>query len=90
MSIHSTGLSDLEFALVVNPRTACLMLSCSHKRLYQLMVDGELESFKNGRARKDHCGIDQRAHRSRPSRFRGVKAQASGLAGDAQLTFPTD
>jgi excisionase family DNA binding protein len=52
MSIHSTGLGDLERALVVNPRTACLMLSCSHKHLYQLMADGEIESFKCGRARK--------------------------------------
>jgi hypothetical protein len=28
------------------------MLSCSHKKLYQLLADGELESFKDGRSRK--------------------------------------
>jgi len=28
------------------------MLGCSHKRLYQLLADGELESFKDGRSRK--------------------------------------
>jgi hypothetical protein len=38
--------------LVVNPRGACHLLSCSRKRLYQLMAEGELESFTNGRARK--------------------------------------
>ncbi|HEX9324541.1 MAG TPA: helix-turn-helix domain-containing protein [Xanthobacteraceae bacterium] len=38
--------------LVVKPREACKMLSCSHKKLYQLLADGELESFKDGRSRK--------------------------------------
>jgi hypothetical protein len=52
MSICSTGLSDFERALVVSPRTACLMLSVSHKRLYCLLADGQLESFKDGRSRK--------------------------------------
>jgi hypothetical protein len=28
------------------------MLECGHKRLYQLLADGELESFKDGRSRK--------------------------------------
>jgi excisionase family DNA binding protein len=51
MSICSTGLGDLE-PLIVKPREACKMLSCSHKKLYQLLADGELESFKDGRSRK--------------------------------------
>ena len=51
MSIHSTGMGDLG-PLVVKPREACKMLSCSHKKLYQLLADGELESFKDGRSRK--------------------------------------
>jgi hypothetical protein len=51
MSIHSTGPGDLVGPLVVKPRTACLLLSCSHKRLYQLLSAGELESFTNGRSR---------------------------------------
>jgi hypothetical protein len=50
MSIHSTGLGDLVGPLVVKPRTACLMLACSHKRLYQ-MLNRQLESFLNGRSR---------------------------------------
>jgi hypothetical protein len=51
MSIHSTGLGDLVGPLVVKPRTACLMLACSHKRLYQMLNDRQLESFLNGRSR---------------------------------------
>jgi hypothetical protein len=38
--------------LVVKPRDARLMLGCSHKRIYQLIGRGELESFKDGRSRK--------------------------------------
>jgi excisionase family DNA binding protein len=51
MSTTSTGLGDLGRALVVKPRVACEMLSCSHKRLYQLLADGELESYAEGRSR---------------------------------------
>ena len=52
MSIHSTGLGDLGGALVVKPRQACRLLDCGHKRLYQLLAEGQLESFKDGRSRK--------------------------------------
>ena len=52
MSIHSTGIGDLGSLLLVNPRKAREMLSCSHKKLYQLMADGELQSFKDGRSQK--------------------------------------
>jgi excisionase family DNA binding protein len=38
--------------LVVKPRAAREMLSCSHTKMYQLLAAGELESFKDGRARK--------------------------------------
>jgi hypothetical protein len=51
MSICSTGLGDFGRALVVKPRVACQMLSCSHKRLYEMLSSGQLESFKNGRSR---------------------------------------
>jgi Helix-turn-helix domain len=51
MPFHSTGLGSLVGPLVVKPRVACQMLSCSHKRLYQLLSEGRLESFKNGRSR---------------------------------------
>jgi len=51
VSIHSTGAGDLG-PLVVKPRQAELMLSCSHKRLYELLAAGELQSFRDGSSRK--------------------------------------
>ena len=51
MSNGRTGLGDLE-SLIVKPRDACKMLSCSRKRLYQMLAHGDLESFKDGRSRK--------------------------------------
>ena len=38
--------------LVVRPRDACTLLSCSRRYLYKLIADRELESFKDGRSRK--------------------------------------
>lgn len=38
--------------MIVRPRAAEKLLSCSHKRLYELINAGELESFKDGRSRK--------------------------------------
>jgi hypothetical protein len=52
MSIRSTGPSDWEGALVVKPRTAWKMLSCSNTRGYELLNTGELVSFKDGKSRK--------------------------------------
>jgi hypothetical protein len=52
MSIHSTGLGDLEGPLVVKPKTAWKMLQCSNSRGYELLKAGELESFRDGRSRK--------------------------------------
>jgi hypothetical protein len=52
MSIRSTGSSDWEGALVVKPRTAWKMLSCSNTRGYELLNSGELVSFKDGKSRK--------------------------------------
>jgi hypothetical protein len=52
MSIQSTGLSDWEGALVVKPKTAWRMLSVSNTRGYELLANGELESFLDGRSRK--------------------------------------
>jgi excisionase family DNA binding protein len=52
MSIHSTGLGDLERALVVKPRGAQQMLQCGRKHVYQLIAEGHLVSFKDGRSRK--------------------------------------
>jgi hypothetical protein len=53
MSIPSTGLSDWEVGrLVVKPKAAWKMLSCSNTRGYELLAAGELESFLDGRSRK--------------------------------------
>jgi hypothetical protein len=38
--------------LVVKPRIAWKMLSCSNTRGYELLAAGELESFRDGRSRK--------------------------------------
>lgn len=52
MSPHSVGLSDDGAALVVRPKTAWKMLSCSNTRGYELIAAGELDSFLDGRSRK--------------------------------------
>jgi excisionase family DNA binding protein len=52
MSITSTGLSDFERALVVKPRGAQRMLNCGRKKVYQLIAEGKLASFKDGASRK--------------------------------------
>ena len=52
MSIHNTGLSDWEGALVVKPKVAWRLLACSNTRGYELLAAGELQSFKDGRSRK--------------------------------------
>jgi hypothetical protein len=38
--------------LVVKPRVAWKMLSCSNTRGYELLASGELQSFLDGRSRK--------------------------------------
>lgn len=58
--------------LIVKPREARRLLSCSHKRLYELLNAGELESFKDGRSRK----ITTRSINSYVAR----KLEASGAA----------
>jgi hypothetical protein len=42
---------DIE-ALVVKPRIAWVLLQCSNTRGYELIANGELDSFKDGRSRK--------------------------------------
>lgn len=51
MSIHSIGLGHDE-PLVVSPARAKALLDCGTTRLYELIAAGELESFKDGKARK--------------------------------------
>ena len=43
--------NDLE-PLVVKPKVAWRMLACSNTQGYELLAAGELESYKEGRARK--------------------------------------
>jgi excisionase family DNA binding protein len=52
-SIHPgvTGRSDLE-PLAVSPRKACVLLGIGNTRLYHLIGNGELESYKEGKARR--------------------------------------
>ena len=38
--------------LVVSPRRAQQMLDVGHSRLYELLSQGELQSFKDGKSRK--------------------------------------
>jgi hypothetical protein len=52
MSIRITNLPDSEGALVVKPRVAWKMLSCSNTRGYELLAARELDSFLDGRSRK--------------------------------------
>jgi excisionase family DNA binding protein len=38
--------------LVVRPRDACKMLSIGRTKLYELLNDGEIESYRHGRSRR--------------------------------------
>jgi hypothetical protein len=49
---HKRPALDGPQPLVVKPRAAERLLSCSHKRLYELLNAGELESFRDGASRK--------------------------------------
>jgi excisionase family DNA binding protein len=48
-----SGVADHQFEpLVVSPRQACLLLGIGNTRLYQLIGNGELETYRDGRARR--------------------------------------
>lgn len=51
MSIQGMGLGDNE-RLVVSPKRAAFMLDCGITTLYELMNNGELQSFRDGGSRK--------------------------------------
>jgi excisionase family DNA binding protein len=38
--------------LAVKPKKACQLLDCGNTRLYELLAQGELVSFKDGNSRK--------------------------------------
>jgi len=48
---HVIAEPDAVERVMVRPSTACAMLDCGPTRLYQLIKDGELESFTDGRRR---------------------------------------
>jgi hypothetical protein len=50
MSVRTTEHDDEP--LVVSPRRAQQMLDVGHSRLYELLAQGELQSFKDGKSRK--------------------------------------
>lgn len=63
MLIHSTGYGDDE-PLVVSPKAASRLLDLGVTRIYELIKAGELESYRDGAARK----ITMRSIRSRVER----------------------
>jgi excisionase family DNA binding protein len=62
------GNNDLE-PLSVSPRQACLLLNVGNTRLYQLIREGELSTYHEGRARR----ITVESIRARVSRLAGRK-----------------
>jgi excisionase family DNA binding protein len=52
MTFHGIEPSKGADALLVKPRAACQLLNCGRTRLYELMKQGELQSFRDGRSRK--------------------------------------
>jgi len=83
MSTQSTGLSDWEGALLVKPKAAWRMLGCSNTHGYKLLACGELESFRDGRARKItvasiHRYIARRLAESTGKRGRGRPPKIDG------------
>jgi hypothetical protein len=95
MSVRSTTLSDWEGALVVKPKVAWKMLGCSNTHGYALLAAGELDSFRDGRARKItvasiHRYIARRLAESMGKRGRGrprkTTAQPEAMASQEAVT----
>jgi excisionase family DNA binding protein len=50
--------------LVVDPDQACVMLNCSRDTLYDMLRNGELQSYREGRSRRiTVASIKQRVER---------------------------
>jgi hypothetical protein len=71
-------LLDAERRLVVSPRLAEEMLSMSHKQLYGLLNNGELESFTVGRRRKITVASIKQFIAARLEKYSKLKARRSG------------
>ncbi len=69
MSICNTDLGD-DLPLLVRPKQALRLLSIGETRLYEMINAGELESFRDGGARKIttrsiHAYIERQLDRTR-------------------------
>ena len=85
MSINSTGLSEWEGALVVKPATAWRMLGCSNTYGYALLAAGELDSFRDGRARKITVDSIRRYIARRLAESTGKRGRGRPRKIDAQI-----
>jgi excisionase family DNA binding protein len=85
MSINSTGLSEWEGALVVKPATAWRMLGCSNTYGYELLAAGELDSFRDGRARKITVDSIRRYIARRLAESKGKRGRGRPRKIDAQI-----
>ena len=65
--------------LVVKPKVAWQMLSCSNTRGYELLAAGALDSFRDGRSRKSHGRVDTPLHRAK-ARVSGRHDRAIAVA----------
>jgi excisionase family DNA binding protein len=65
--------------LVVSPRQACLLLGVGNTRLYQLIGNGELVAYKDGRSRR----VTMQSIRARVARL-----AAASCASDATQATP--
>jgi excisionase family DNA binding protein len=50
--VTGRAVSDHLEPLAVSPRHACLLLGVGNTRLYQLIGNGELDTYREGRARR--------------------------------------
>ena len=75
MPVSSVTAADLG-PLVVKPRVAWQMLSCSNTRGYELLAAGQLDSFLDGRSRKITVESIHRYIAQRLASAEGISAQS--------------
>ena len=71
--------------LAVSPRQACLLLGVGITRLYELIGNSELESYRDGRARR----ITMQSIRRRVERLRAAADASPRRRGRPPKTFAT-
>jgi hypothetical protein len=81
MSIHSTG-PNRDEPLVVSPARAKQLLDCGTTRLYELIKNGELETFKDGKSRK----ITVASIRARVARMLAANLPSHGSTGEPAVS----